>query len=70
MKVSTNSVPAFTPVTVSITFESKDELDVFVEMLDYNISIPELVFKKNEQVPNRTVLENIMTKIHGVIRII
>jgi len=42
MKVET--VPAsFTPVSIQITFESAEELDMFVQVVGYNESIPALV---------------------------
>lgn len=44
MKVETVPAP-FTPVTIQITFESAEELDMFVNVVGYNETIPALVTK-------------------------
>lgn len=44
MKVETVPAP-FIPVSIQITFESQEELDMFVQVVGYNETIPALVTK-------------------------
>ena len=55
----------FKPVTIEITFESKEELTLMNEMLSYDISIPELVFEQDEDL--QQTLTSLMAKIDRVI---
>ena len=55
----------FKPVTIEITFESKDELTLMNEMLSYDISVPELVFEQDEDLQQK--LTELMAKIDRVI---
>ena len=55
----------FKPVTIEITFESKEELTLMNEMLSYDISVPELVFEQDEDLQQK--LTELMTKIYRVI---
>ena len=55
----------FKPVTIEITFESKDELTLVNEMLSYDISVPELVFEQDEDLQQK--LTELMAKIDRVI---
>ena len=55
----------FKPVTIEITFESKEELTLMNEMLSYDISVPELVFEQNEDLQQK--LTELMAKIGRVI---
>ena len=66
MQVKIKQEPkVFKPVTLEITFESKDELTLMNEMLSYDISIPELVFEQNEDLQQN--LTSLMSKIDRVI---
>ena len=56
----------FKPVTLEITFESKDELTLIKDMLDWDVSIPELTYPKDEAAQQR--LMTLMNKLHYVIR--
>lgn len=55
----------FKPVTIEITFESKEELTLMNEMLSYDISVPELVFEQDEDLQQK--LTELMAKIDCVI---
>ena len=55
----------FKPVTIEITFESKEELTLMNEMLSYDISVPELVFEQDEDLQQK--LTKLMAKIDRVI---
>lgn len=55
----------FKPVTIEITFESKEELTLMNEMLSYDISVPELVFEQDEDLQQK--LTKLMVKIDRVI---
>ena len=55
----------FKPVTLEITFESKEELTLMNEMLSYDISVPELVFEQDEDLQQK--LTELMDKIDRVI---
>ena len=55
----------FKPVTIEITFESKEELTLMNEMLSYDISVPELVFGQDEDLQQK--LTELMAKIDRVI---
>ena len=66
MKVQIKQEPqVFKPVTLEITFESKEELTLMNEMLSYDISIPELVFEQDEDLQQK--LTEFMAKIDRVI---
>ena len=55
----------FKPVTIEITFESKEELTLMNEMLSHDIFIPALVFKQDEHLQQK--LTELMAKIDRVI---
>ena len=55
----------FKPVTIEITFESKEELTLMNEMLSYYISVPKLVFEQDEDLQQK--LTELMVKIDRVI---
>ena len=66
MQVQIKKEPqGFKPVTLEITFESKEELTLMNEMLSYDISIPELVFEQDEDL--KRTLTSLMDKINRVI---
>ena len=66
MQVQIKQEPqGFKPVTLEITFESKEELTLMNEMLSYDISIPELVFEQDEDLQQK--LTELMAKIDRVI---
>ena len=51
----------FKPVTIEITFESKEELTLMNEMLSYDISVPEIVFEQDKDLQQK--LTKLMVKI-------
>ena len=66
MQVKIKQEPkVFEPVTLEITFESKEELTLMNEMLSYDISVPELVFEQDEDLQQK--LTEFMDKINRVI---
>ena len=66
MQVQVKQEPqVFKPVTLEITFESKEELTLMNEMLSYDISVPGLVFEQDEDLQQK--LTELMDKINRVI---
>ncbi len=63
MQVKIKQEPeVFTPITLEITFETEEEIEMFDDMLGWNLSIPAIVYKHNKD--KRTALQDLMTKIH------
>jgi len=56
----------FKPVTIEITFQSKDELTLIKGMLERDVSIPELTYPEDESAQQR--LMRLMNELHAVIR--
>ena len=56
----------FEPVTLEVTFESKDELIMIEDMLMWDISIPELTYPEDEAAQQR--LMYLMKEILAVVR--
>lgn len=66
MKVTkTVDKPAFSPVTLSLTFEKQEEYDMFKAMLSYDISIPDMVYRSNKT--KQIKLQSLMQKVNEVI---
>lgn len=57
--------PKFVPTTLSLTFETLKELDLFRTTMLYNISIPKLVTYCNEEGEE---LKHMMSKIGDLLR--
>ena len=55
----------FKPVTIEITFQSKDELTLINDMLEWDVSIPELTYPEDESTQLR--LRRLMNELHAVI---
>ena len=67
MKVQIKKEPqVFKPVTLEITFQSKDELTLIKDMLERDVSIPELTYPKDESAQHR--LMGLMNELHTAIR--
>lgn len=63
MQVEIKQEPkVFNPVTLEITFETKDEIEMLYDMLGWNISIPEMVYKNQQS--KQASLQVLMEKIH------
>ena len=63
MQVKIKQEPkVFKPVTLEITFETEEEIEMLDDMLGWNISIPRIVYEHNQD--KRTALQDLMTKIH------
>ena len=56
----------FKPVTLEITFQSKDELTLIKDMLEWDVSIPELTYPKDESAQLR--LMGLINELHAAIR--
>ena len=67
MQVQIKKEPnVFKPVTLEITFQSKDELTLIKNMLERDVSIPELTYPEDESAQQR--LMRLMNELHAVIR--
>lgn len=66
MKVKTvHSLAVFSPVTIQITFETAQELKMFVDTMGFNESIPEMVTKWNDNKVERYKLcQDMLTELH------
>lgn len=53
--------PSFQPVTLKITFNTREEFQVIRDMLSWNKSIPELIYKGD--VRSQRVLTSVMQGI-------
>ena len=63
MQVKIKQEPeVFTPITLEITFETEEEIEMLDDMLGWNISIPGIVYGHNQS--KRTSLQDLMIKIH------
>ena len=63
MQVKIKQEPeVFTPITLEITFETEEEIEMLDDMLGWNLTIPAIVYKHNGD--KRTALQDLMTKIH------
>ena len=66
MQVKIKQEPqVFKPVTIEITFQSKDELTLINDMLVWDVSIPELTYPEDESTQLR--LRRLMNELHAVI---
>ena len=67
MQVKIKQEPqVFKPVTLEVTFESEEELTMIKDMLEWDISIPELTYPKDEAAQQR--LTSLMNRLHVVIQ--
>lgn len=68
MQVKIKQEPkVFNPVTLEITFETEDELNLTKKMLEWDVSIPDIAFPNDESAQQRLV--SIMGKIRVSINI-
>lgn len=66
MKVTkTVDKPSFSPVTLNLTFETQEEYEMFKEMIGYDISIPNMVYRSNTT--KQIKLQSLMQKVNEVI---
>lgn len=66
MQVKIKQEPkVFKPVTLEITFETEEELSMFEHMLAWDVSIPEVVYAKDEvkQVYLSEMLQTLREKV-------
>lgn len=71
MQVKIKQEPkVFNPVTLDITFETEEELSMFEHMLSWDVSIPEIVYVKDElkQVYLSKMLQTLREKVLEVQR--
>ena len=64
MKVQTNKTPAgFTPITTSITFETQEEFDTFLQLTGCNITVSRAVSEVSNSEFNLTLCEQMLGRI-------
>ncbi len=70
MKVKTvQSKVVFSPVTIQITFETAEELKMFVNTVGYNESIPQMVTKwSDNRESDHKLCSDMLTELHGEAR--
>ena len=61
-KVPTETPFTFQPITIQITIETEEELNVLYKMSRFNISIPELVSDNTSQ---QEIIYEFLKEIHG-----
>lgn len=59
---------SFEPTTLELKFNTKEEWNTFRWMMSYNLTVPEAIYPDSEQRGSRKLLEDMMTKIHDVMR--
>lgn len=65
MKVkTTKDILGFKPVTIQITFETQEELDIWLNMVAYDCTIPEAIY--GEDSPTYGKLQAMLGKLQGV----
>lgn len=65
MKVkATEDNLVFKPVTIQITFETQEELDIWLNMVTYDCTIPEALYGKDN--PKYKKLQAMLTSLQGV----
>jgi hypothetical protein len=65
MKVKTiEDTLAFKPVTIQITFETQEELDIWLNMVTYDCTIPEAIY--GEDNPKYGKLQKMLGNLQGV----
>lgn len=61
VEIETIKPKVYEPKTLKITFETKEEEDLFIEMIGYDFSIPKLVYSNDSE--QQTKLRRMMLKI-------
>jgi conjugal transfer/entry exclusion protein len=65
MKVKTiEDTLAFKPVTIQITFETQEELDIWLNMVTYDHTLPKEIY--GEDSPKYGKLQKMLGKLQGV----
>ena len=66
MKVQKTQEKVFTPVQLNITFETKEEYEVFRELVFWNKTIPCTIYTE-QQLTERVILQDVMQRIGDAI---
>ncbi len=67
MKVQTKKEPAsFQPVTLTVTFESQEELKAFQTMCEMNVTVPDAL-SRYLNTKQKETLQDILGEIHNSI---
>jgi hypothetical protein len=61
---TTEDTQVFKPVTIQITFETQEELDIWLNMVTYDCTIPEAIY--GEDHPKYGKLQIMLCNLQGV----